>query len=78
MVHLHYSPFQFATEVQASENNVNAKKTVKTLKRMTARDKLVPKLMSCYEAKEIPGSPNAFISPNAPDVMRTIKSVFGN
>ena len=78
MVHMHYSPFQFATEVQASENHVNAKKTVKTLKRMTARDKLVPKLMSCYEAKEIPGSPNAFISPNAPDVMRTIKSVFGN
>ena len=78
MVHLHYSPFQFATEVQASENHVNAKKTAKKLKRMTAKDKIVPKLMSCYEAKEIPGSPNAFISPNAPDVMRTIKSVFGN
>ena len=78
MVHMHYSPFQFATEVQASENQVNDKKTIKTLKRMTARDKLVPKLMTCYEAKEIPGSPNAFISPNAPDVMRTIKSVFGN
>jgi hypothetical protein len=78
MVHLHYSPFQFATEVQASENHVNPKKTAKTIKRMTVRDKLVPKLMSCMEAKEIPGSPNAFISPNAPDVMRTIKSVFGN
>ena len=78
MVHLHYSPFQFATEVQACEHNVNAKKTAKTLKRMTVRDKLVPKLMSCMEAKEIPGSPNAFISPNAPDVMRSIKSVFGN
>jgi hypothetical protein len=57
---------------------VNAKKTAKKLKRMTAKDKIVPKLMSCYEAKEIPGSPNAFISPNAPDVMRMIKSVFGN
>ena len=78
MVHMHYSPFQFATSEQASTHEVNAKKTIKTLKRMTARDKLVPKLMSCYEAKEIPGSPNAFISPNAPDVMRTIKSVFGN
>jgi hypothetical protein len=78
MVHLHYSPYQFATEGEASENKVSAKKTVKTLKRMTAKDKLAPKLMSCAEAREIPGSPNAFISPNAPDVMRTVKSVFGN
>jgi hypothetical protein len=78
MVHIHYSPFQFATSEQASANDVNGKKVVKTLKRMTAKDKLVPKLMSCEEARSIPGTPTAFISPNTPDVMRTAHSVFGN
>lgn len=78
MVHLHYSPFQFATDVQVADHAVNSKKTAKTLKRMTTRDKLVPKLMSCEEAKSIPGTPTAFISPNPPDVMRTARSVFGN
>ena len=63
MVHLHYSPFQFATEVQASENNVNAKKTVKTLKRMTARDKLVPKLCLAMRPKRSPVLPTHLYLP---------------
>lgn len=78
MVHLHYSPFQFATDVQVATHDVGAKKVVAKLNRMTARDKLVPKLMSCDEAKSIPGTPTAFISPNPVDVMRTAHSVFGN
>ena len=79
MVHLHYSPFQFATDVQVSERQVGVKKVVAKLTKMTARDKLPPpKLMSCDEAKSIPGTPTAFISPNSVDVMRTAKSVFGN
>jgi len=77
MPHMHYSPFQFATEVQASENMVNVKKVVSTLKRKTAGDKITPKLMTREEAHSIPGTPNAFISPNSVDVMRNIKSVFG-
>ena len=78
MVHLHYSPFQFATDVQVSEHDVGVKKMASKLKKMTARDKLTPKLMSCQEARSIPGTPTAFISPNPVDVMRTAHSVFGN
>lgn len=76
-MHLHYSPFQFATDEQAVIHDVSAKKIIKTLKRKTAGDKLMPKLMTREEAHSIPGTPTAFISPNAPDVMRTAKSVFG-
>lgn len=79
MVHTHYSPFQFATSEQVAERQVGVKKIVSKLNKMTARDKLPPpKLMSCEEARSIPGTPTAFISPNPVDVMRTAKSVFGN
>jgi len=79
MVHLHYSPFQFATEEQAATNDVGVKRVVAKLNKLTARDKLPPpKLMSCDEARSIPGTPTAFISPNTVDVMRTVHSVFGN
>jgi hypothetical protein len=77
MVHTHYSPFQFATSEQVAEHKVGVKKMASKLKKMTARDKLTPKLMSCDEAKSIPGTPTAFISPNPVDVMRTAHSVFG-
>ena len=77
MVHMHYSPFQFATSEQVAEGDVGVKKVVAKLKKMTARDKLTPKLMSCEEARSIPGTPTAFISPNSVDVMRTAHSVFG-
>ena len=78
MPHLHYSPFQWATSVEASEHDVSAKKVVKKLKKLTAKDKLHVKLMSCEEAHSIPGSPNAFISPNSVDGMRMIRGVFGS
>lgn len=77
MVHMHYSPFQFATSEQVAEGDVGVKKVVTKLKKMTARDKLTPKLMSCEEARSIPGTPTAFIAPNSVDVMRTAHSVFG-
>jgi hypothetical protein len=56
----------------------SGKKVMKVTKRLTARDKL-PKsaLMSCDEAKMIPGSPTAFIAPNPIDTMRMVKNVFG-
>jgi hypothetical protein len=77
MVHMHYSPFQFATSKQVAEGDVGVKKVVAKLKKMTARDKLTPKLMSCEEARSIPGTPTAFIAPNSVDVMRTARSIFG-
>jgi hypothetical protein len=81
MVHHHYSPFQFATGVQVSEGEVSVKKVLKTLKKLTAKDaaraKAIPSTMPREEAHMIPGTPNAFISPNPIDGMRSIKSVFG-
>jgi hypothetical protein len=77
MVHLHYSPYQFATDVQAAEQKVDGMKMAKKLNKMVAKDKLMPKLMSRDEAKGIPGSPNAFIAPNPIDEMRMIRDVFG-
>lgn len=76
-MHLHYSPFQFATDEQASDGHVVPVK--KQIAKAKAREQKIsaPKLMSCMEARSITGSPNAFISPNDVDTMRTIKSVFG-
>jgi hypothetical protein len=82
MTHMHYSPFQFATSLQASEGDVCDKKVMKKLGKMTKKDsskaKLIPTTMSCKDAHMIPGTPNAFISPNPPDAMRMIRSVFGS
>lgn len=81
MIHMHYSPFQFATDLQASEDGVCDKKVMKKLGRLTKKDaakaKLIPTTMTCDEAHMIPGTPTAFISPNPPDAMRMIRSVFG-
>jgi hypothetical protein len=76
---MHYSPYQFATNVGIEGDDLQSgKKVRKVTKRLTARDKLPkPALLSCEEAKMIPGTPNAFISPNSTDVMRMIKNVFG-
>ena len=76
-MHLHYSPFQFATAEQAADGHVIPVK--KQVAKAKAREQKIgaPKLMSCVEARSIAGSPNAFISPNSTDTMRTIKSVFG-
>jgi hypothetical protein len=81
MIHMHYSPYQFATDVQASEDDVSVKKVLKKLGKLTKKDaakaKLIPATMTCDEAHMIPGTPTAFISPNSPDAMRMIRSVFG-
>jgi hypothetical protein len=78
-MHLHFSPFQFATAVQVSDYDVSAKKVVATLKKLTRKDTAeshrlgMGSVMSCSEADMIPGSPNAFISPNPVGVMADIK-----
>ena len=81
MVHLHYSPFQFATGDQVLEHDVSTKKILKTNARLTKKDatkaKLIPTTMPCSEAHQIIGTPNAFISPNSVDGMRMVRSVFG-
>jgi len=74
---LHYSPFQFATGVQVSDYDIDAKKIVKTLKTLTKKDDSKTKnmncTMTCEEAAKIPGSPNAFISPNQVGTMKDMK-----
>jgi hypothetical protein len=74
-MHLHYSPFQFATAEEVSTNDVSVKKVVATLKKLTSKDKTrdLHSTMSCADAAMIPGSPNAFISPNPIGVMADIK-----
>lgn len=76
MIHLHFSPFQFATEVAASSGHVVPVK--KQITKAKARERKIapPHLMSREEAHAIHKSPNAFVSPNPPDVMRMIKRVF--
>jgi hypothetical protein len=81
MTHMHYSPFQWATSVQASENQVGVKKILKSLNKLTKKDtakaKIIPTTMTREQAHSIPGTPTAFISPNSIDGMRSVKSVFG-
>jgi len=76
-MHLHYSPFQFATDVEASENDVSAMKVAKTLKTLTKKDESKAKdmgcTMPCAAAESIPGTPTAFISPNPTGVMKDLK-----
>jgi hypothetical protein len=77
MEYKRYSPFQFATSEQASENTVMpAKKYAAKLKSML-KTPPKPSLLSIEEARSIPGTPTAFLSPNSTDVMRTARSVFG-
>ena len=76
-MHLHYSPFQFATGVEASTCDVDARKVAKTLKTLTKKDtsksRNLDATMSCAEADAIPGTPTAFISPNPVGTMKDIK-----
>jgi hypothetical protein len=75
-MHLHYSPFQFATGVEVSTCDVSAHKVAKTLATLTRSDKHKTRnmgaTMSCAEAAAIPGTPTAFISPNRVGVMKDI------
>jgi hypothetical protein len=77
-MHLHYSPFQFATEVEVGNCDVSAKKVVKTLKTLTAKDTSkthdMGSTMSADAAARIPGSPTAFISPNPISTMKDLKA----
>jgi hypothetical protein len=72
-MHLHYSPFQFGTE----EGDVSATKIVKAVKSLTKKDTSkthnMGSTMSCAAADTIPGTPNAFTSPNPVGVMKDIK-----
>ena len=76
-MHLHYSPFQHATSVQVSEDSVNQVKMAKTLEGLTKADRMkiqnMDCTMTCEQAARIPGTPNAFISPNPVGVMADIK-----
>ena len=80
-MHLHYSPYQFATAEQVAEPKKQVVKEKKYLVKSVAERKAATRnlgaTMSCAEAHEISSLPNAFISPNLPDVMRQSKSVFG-
>ena len=77
-MHLHYSPFQFATDVEVVNCDVSAKKVVKTLKTLTAKDTSkthnMGSTMSADAAARIPGTPTAFISPNPVGTMKDIKT----
>jgi len=81
MTHLHYSPFQFATGAQLAEPKKQVVKEKKYLVNAHAARKTATRdlksTMTCTEAHEVSSLPNAFISPNLPDVMRQSKSVFG-
>jgi len=76
-MHLHYSPFQFATALEVSDYDVNASKVAKVLKSLTKKDTSkthdMKSTMSCHDASMIPGTPNAFISPNPVGAMKDIK-----
>ena len=76
-MHLHYSPFQWATDVEVSESDVNVSKVLKTLKTLTKKDTSkthnMGSTMPCAAAESIPGTPTAFISPNLPGVMKDLK-----
>ena len=81
-MHLHYSPFQFATAEQVAEPKKQVVKEKKYLVKVNAERKTATRnlgsTMTCTEAHEVSSLPNAFISPNLPDVMRQSKSVFGS
>jgi hypothetical protein len=76
-MHLHYNAFQVATAEEVATNDVSASKVVKTLKKLTAKDtsktQNMGSTMTCEQAAMIPGTGNAFISPNPPGVMADIK-----
>jgi len=77
-MHLHYSPFQFATGVEVSTGDVSAMKVEKVLKALTKKDTSkthdMHSTMPCHEAARIPGTPTAFISPNSVGAMKDLKT----
>lgn len=81
--HQHYSPYQWATGVQVSNDDVNVFKIRKVQSKLTAKDtakaKVIPTTMPVDQAHAVifAKSPNAFISPNSVGAMKDIKAVFG-
>jgi len=77
-MHLHYSPFQFATAEEVSTGDVSVMKVEKVLKALTKKDTSkthdMHSTMSCADASRIPGTPNAFISPNPVGAMKDLKA----
>jgi hypothetical protein len=80
-MHLHYSPFQLSTPEQMAEPKKQVMKEKKHYmaaceerKRATHDLGATMPLSVAHEACSLP---NAFISPNLPDVMRQAKAVFG-
>ena len=81
MPHLHFSPFQFASAEQVAESPMQVRAERKHVAKSNAEMKRKTQDMGCTmpvaEAHVVSSSPNAFVSPNGPDVMRSAKSVFG-
>jgi hypothetical protein len=79
-MHLHYSPYQFSSSEQLAEPKKQIVKEKKFLMKSIAERKSATRNLGCTmtrdEAHEVCSLPNAFISPNLPDVMRQSKSVF--
>lgn len=82
MVHLHYSPYQLGSTTPFDGMEVGAKKIMKVqeraVKKAQKKASHIPTTMTREEAHAIINTPNAFISPNGVDEMRTIRAVFGN
>ena len=81
MPHLHFSPFQFATAQQLAVPQKQVVKERKYLAHCNSERKMATRDLGCCmsvaHAHEVSSLPNAFISPNLPDVMRQSKAVFG-
>lgn len=80
-VHSHYSPFQFSSATQMAQEHskvIKEKKHYKAAhleaKRRTHDMRSTMPLVIAHDTCSLP---NAFISPNQPDVMRQAKAVFG-
>lgn len=79
--HSHYSPYQFSNGTQLAQGHtktIHEKKAyvdehLKTKKRTRDLGCTIP----ISEAHLLCSMPNAFISPNTPDVIRQTKSIFG-
>ena len=77
----HYSPYQFATAQQLAEPHKKCVADKKLYEEMCLKRKRdtrnLGSTLPIEVAHYITSRPNAFISPNNPDVMRQVKSVFG-
>jgi len=78
--HEHYSPFKFANEVEIAMPHTELVKVKKAYVDEQLQNKKRTRDLGCTipisEANLICSRPNAFISPNPPDVMRQAKSIF--